>query len=190
MPFEQVPTFIAALRQRDAVAALALEFSILTASRVGQVLGCRWAEIDQATRIWTVPGERMKNGREHRVPLSTRALEILSSVEPVRRGEFVFPTFRADRPLSNAAFDALMTRMGVIGATAHGFRSSFRDWAGEVTDYPREVAEAALAHAVGDEVERAYRRGDALMKRRALMDSWASFVMSATTGQDGHGSGR
>jgi len=176
MPFEQVPTFIAALRQREAVAALALEFSILTASRVSEVLGCRWVEIDRTTRIWTVPPGRMKGGREHRVPLSPRTLEILAEVELLRRGDYVFPTFRADKPLSNAAFDALMARMGVTGATPHGFRSSFRDWAGETTEHPREIAEAALAHAVGDEVERAYRRGDSLLKRRSLMDSWAAYV--------------
>ena len=178
MPFDQVPAFVQALRQRQAVAALALEFGILTAGRVGEIIGARWFEIDRTARVWTVPAERMKAGREHRVPLVPRALAILDEAESLRRGDYVFPSFRADKPLSNAAFDALMTRMGVSGATPHGFRSSFRDWAGEMTNHPREVAEAALAHAVGDAVELAYRRGDALTKRRALMNDWAAFLDS------------
>lgn len=178
MPFDEVPAFVQALRQRQAVAALALEFGILTAGRVGEVIGARWFEIDRTSRVWTVPAERMKAGREHRVPLVPRAMAILDEAESVRRGDYVFPSFRADKPLSNAAFDALMTRMGVSGATPHGFRSSFRDWAGEMTNHPREVAEAALAHAVGDAVELAYRRGDALTKRRALMTDWAAFLES------------
>jgi integrase len=161
LPFSEVPTFIADLRKRTAVAALALEFTILTAARVGESLGCRWDEIDRKSRVWTVPAERMKAGREHRVPLSPRALEILDVAEPLRRGGYVFPTFRSDKMMSDMALSALLKRMGVR-ATTHGFRSSFRDWAGEATTFPREVAEAALAHAVGDETERAYRRGDAL----------------------------
>jgi integrase len=177
LPFQQVPDFVAQLRQRDAIAARALEFVILTAARSGEVLGARWSEIDRQARIWTVPGERMKAGVEHRVPLVDRALEILDEVEKLRRGEFIFPSFRADKPLSNMAFDALMTRMGVR-ATTYGFRSSFRDWAGETTTFPREVAEAALAHAVGDATERAYRRGDALEKRRALMKAWEAHLGS------------
>lgn len=119
----------------------------------------------------------MKAEREHRVPLSPRALEILDAVEPLRRGSLVFPSFRADKPMSDMALSALLKRMNVR-ATTHGFRSSFRDWAGETTNYPREVAEAALAHAVGDATEQAYRRGDALEKRRALMNAWAEFILS------------
>ena len=175
LPYPAVPAFVAELRTRSAIAARGLEFLILTAGRTGEVIGARWPEIDRAARIWTVPGARMKGGRDHRVPLIDRALAILDEVEQVKRGEFVFPSFRADKHLSNAAFDALMDRMAVR-ATPHGFRSSFRDWAGEETAFPREVAEAALAHVVGDETERAYRRGDALVKRRALMQAWAAFV--------------
>lgn len=179
LPFQDVPAFVARLRERDAVTARALEFLILTAGRSGEVLGARWSEIDRAAKLWTIPGTRMKAGKEHRVPLGDRALAILEDVEPLRRGEYIFPSFRADKPLSNMAFDALLTRMKVQ-ATAHGFRSSFRDWAGEETSFPREIAETALAHAVGDATERAYRRGDALEKRRALMDAWAAFVDGPT----------
>ncbi|WP_027172726.1 site-specific integrase [Methylobacterium sp. 10] len=177
LPYADVPGFVSELRTREAVSALALEFLILTAGRVSEITGCRWSEIDRGAKVWTVPAERMKAGRIHRVPLSARARAILDTVEPLRRGEFVFPSFRADRPFSNAAFDALMTRMGV-STTPHGFRSSFRDWTGEETTFPREVAEAALAHSVGDATELAYRRGDALEKRRVLMDAWADFVSS------------
>ncbi len=180
LPFEEVPAFVANLRARSAVTALALEYTILTAARVSNSLGARWDEIDRRAKVWTVPAERMKAGVEHRVPLSPRVLEILDAVEPLRRGEYVFPAFRADRTLSNMALSALLKRMGVK-ATSHGFRSSFRDWAGEATDHPREVAEAALAHAVGDAVELAYRRGDALEKRRLMMNEWSTFVTANCT---------
>ncbi|KQQ13538.1 integrase [Methylobacterium sp. Leaf123] len=181
VPFNEMPAFCADLRKRTGVAALALEFAILTAARSGEVRGATWAEIDIGKNLWVIPGERMKAGREHRVPLVARAVEILDAVAPLRRGDLVFPSFRADRPLSDMAFSALLTRMG-CAATAHAFRSSFRDWAGEATATPREVAEAALAHAVGDAVELAYRRGDALEKRRALMDAWAAFLAAPTGG--------
>lgn len=177
MPFAEVPAFVAALREREGISALALEFTILTASRIGPVLSCPWSEIDRKAKVWTVPASRMKAEREHRVPLSPRALEILDELEPLRRGNLVFPSFRADKPMSDMALSALLKRMGVK-ATTHGFRSSFRDWAGEMTDFPREVAEVALAHVVGDDTERAYRRGDALDKRRKLMDAWDAFVTS------------
>ena len=183
MPYTDVPAFIADLRRREAVAALALEFCILNASRSGEVLGAKWAEIDRKAKVWTVPPERMKGGREHRVPLSARSLQILEQVEAVRTGDFVFPGQKRGRPLSSMALEKLLRRMAV-DVTTHGFRSSFRDWAGEATSFPREIAEAALAHVVGDETERAYRRGDALEKRRKLMDAWAGFVASprATAG--------
>ena len=175
MPYTDVPDFIADLRRREAVAALALEFCILNASRSGEVLGAKWAEIDQKAKVWTVPPERMKGGREHRVPLSARSLQILEQVEAVRTGDFVFPGQKRGRPLSSMALEMLLRRMAV-DVTTHGFRSSFRDWAGEATSFPREIAEAALAHVVGDETERAYRRGDALEKRRKLMEAWAGFI--------------
>jgi integrase len=175
MPFDVVPTFVAALRERDGIAARALEFAILTAARSGEVFGASWEEFDLEARVWTVPAARMKAGREHRVPLSARAVEILRVMEQQRLSELVFPGTKPGRPLSVMALEMVLRRMKV-DVTVHGFRSAFRDWAGERTHFPREVAEAALAHLVGDAVERAYRRGDALEKRRELMDAWARFV--------------
>ncbi|MHB2211447.1 tyrosine-type recombinase/integrase [Methylobacterium sp. CM6257] len=174
LPFPEVPAFVAELRKREAVAALALEFCILNASRSGEVLGALWDEIDWETRIWTIPAERMKAGREHRVPLTERALAILDRAETIRSSEYVFPGQRSGRPLSIMAMEMQLRRMKVP-VTVHGFRSSFRDWAGECTDAPREIAEMALAHVVGDTTERAYRRGDALEKRRALLEEWSQF---------------
>ena len=175
MPFGDVPAFMARLRKRDAISAPALEFVILTAARSGEVLGARWDEIDLDRRIWTVPAVRMKDAREHRVPLSRRALAILTRLAAARIGEFIFPGQEPNRPLSARTMGMLMDRMGASDVTVHGFRSSFRDWCGEVTTFQREVAEAALAHVSGDAVERAYRRGDALEKRRELMEAWATF---------------
>jgi integrase len=182
MPFDEVSIFLVDLRQRDGIAARALEFTILTAARSGEVLGARWDEIDLENFLWIVPAARMKGAREHRVPLSPSTVEILRAVEKTRLGDFVFPGVKRGRPLSVMALEMVLRRMKV-DATVHGFRSAFRDWAGERTTFPREVAEAALAHLVGDAVERAYRRGDALEKRRRLMDAWASFVgpKAATT---------
>jgi integrase len=180
MPFDDVPAFTAELRDMAGVAPAALEFAILTAGRSGEVLGARWSEIDLDVGLWTVPADRMKGGREHRVPLSDRTAAILKSMLPLRSSEFVFPGAKEGRPLSVMALEMVLRRAKIDG-TVHGFRSSFRDWTGERTAFPRELAEAALAHLVGDEVERAYRRGDALEKRRALMEAWASFC----AGQDG-----
>jgi integrase len=173
---------------------LALEFLILTAARVGEVRGAAWREIDAEGRLWTIPAERMKAGIEHRVPLSDRALAILDHVRPLnllglpvtsfrmtsaKKGEhslptlgFVFPGLRPGKPISASTIRLAMGRDDI---TAHGFRSSFRDWAADRTDFPREICEAALAHVTGNEVERSYRRGDALEKRRALMEQWAAF---------------
>jgi integrase len=159
------------------LAAQALEFVILTAARSGEVLGARWSEIDLEAMVWTVPATRIKAGREHRVPLSPRALAVLEAMRVIRVSEFVFPGYRASRPLGDMALHMVLERME-IPYTVHGFRSSFRDWCGEATNFPREVAEAALAHVVGDETERAYRRGDALEKRRKLMEAWAGFCTS------------
>ena len=175
-----MPGFIADLRERGAVAAMALEFAILTAARSGEVRGATWGEIDLAAKVWTVPANRMKAARDHRVPLSARAVEILKAARTLSSGEagaVVFPGLKPESMLSDAAFDRLLKRMGFKPGevTPHGFRSSFRDWAGEVSTFPRELAEAALAHVVGDETERAYRRGDALEKRRKMMDAWARF---------------
>ena len=177
LPFDQVASFAAELRQLDQGSAIALELVILTAARTGEVLGATWAEIDEAAAVWTVPAERMKGGREHRVPLAPRALEILEAMKPLRReGELIFPGARKGRPMSGMAMEMLLRRMKRADITVHGFRSTFRDWAGDRTGFQREVIEAALAHIVGDKAEQAYRRGDALEKRRKLMEAWAAYV--------------
>ena len=174
MAYAEVPAFIVRLREREALAALALEFTILTAARTSEALEARWEEIDMGAQIWTVPPVRMKTGREHRVPLSGRAMEILRKLAAARTGECVFPGHAAGKPLSNTAMEMLMRRMNIENATVHGFRSAFRDWAGNETQFPREIAEQALAHVIGDKSEQAYRRGDALERRRGLMDAWAA----------------
>lgn len=179
MDYQSVPGFMDALRTRAAVAGRGLEFLILTAARTGEVLGCRWSEIDLVEGVWTVPAERMKAGLEHRVPLSSSASGILEKMAPLQSSpsSLVFPGLR-DKALSSMAFEMLLRRMKIENATAHGFRSSFRDWAAEETHFARELAEAALAHVVGDATERAYRRGDALERRRELMEAWASWCGS------------
>ncbi len=182
MPYADVPAFLARLRERQSTAALALEFLILTAARSGEVLGATWSEIDIDKKIWTVPAARMKASREHRVPLCDRVLTILETLAKVRTGAFIFPGQRPDGSLSGMALVMILRRMK-IDATVHGFRSSFRDWAGEETQVAREIAEAALAHVSGDATERAYRRGDALERRRLLMDAWASYCEPAAAGK-------
>ncbi|MGB6177244.1 MAG: integrase arm-type DNA-binding domain-containing protein [Methylocella sp.] len=175
MPSAKVPAFLTNLRERPAIGAWALEFLVLTAARTGEVIGARWSEFDFGAKIWTVPAARMKAGREHRVPLSTSALAILEKLAEAKSSDFVFPGQRLDRPPSGMAMEMVLRRMNVRHATVHGFRSAFRDWAGDCTAFPREIAEAALAHVAGDATERAYRRGDALEKRRELMEAWANF---------------
>ena len=179
LPYSEIGTFMAALRTRDGVAARALEFTILTAARTGEVLGSRWEEIDLQTKVWTVPASRMKAGREHRVPLSRAAIALLKNMRSTGRNDLVFPGERRGKPLSNMSMLMTLRRMGRNDLTAHGFRSTFRDWAAECTDFPREVAEAALAHVVGDKVDAAYRRGDLFEKRR-LMDAWAVHCQTAS----------
>ncbi len=174
MDYRDVPAFVVKLRECDVIAAMALEYCILTATRSGEVYGARWSEIDMAAKVWIVPAERMKAACEHRVPLCDRALAIIERLFEARTGEFVFPSPRGQRPLSHVAMAKVMRRLEIEQATVHGFRSAFRDWAGNETHFPREVAEAALAHVVGDKAEQAYRRGDALEKRRALMSAWAT----------------
>jgi len=173
LAFRDIPGLMAKLRERSGIAERALEFLILTASRSGEVLGARWDEIDLAERVWTIPAERMKGRREHRVPLCDRALAILGEMRLCRRNKFVFPSERREN-LGESPMRELLKRLG-YKATIHGMRSAFRDWAGEHTNFAREICEAALAHAIGNKVERAYRRGDALEKRRALTDAWANF---------------
>ncbi|SMC91992.1 Integrase [Fulvimarina manganoxydans] len=177
MPYDAVPSFMKRLRQSEAVAARALEFTILTAARSGETREAVWAEIDFDNAIWSIPAVRMKAGREHRVPLTKPALQILQNLHDTRIGDLVFPGQKRGRPLSVMAMDMLLRRLKV-DVTVHGFRSSFRDWAGEETSFAREVAEQALAHAVGDATERAYRRGDALQKRRELMEAWTAFLIA------------
>ena len=176
MAYADVPAFVVNLRahQSGSVAAIALEFCILTATRSGEVYGARWSEIDMAAKVWTVPPARMKAAREHRIPLPDRALAILERLAEARIGELVFQSPRGGM-LSHVAMAKVMRRLGVESATVHGFRSAFRDWAGNETHFPREIAEAALAHVVGDKAEQAYRRGDALEKRRVLMEAWATW---------------
>ena len=184
LPYGDLPDFMKRLAEQEGVAARALEFTILTAARTGETIGARPAEFDLATKTWTVPADRMKANREHRVPLCDRALAICEGVRPLRAADddFVFPGLLYRRPLSNMAMTAVLKRMECSAVTVHGFRSTFRDWAGECADFPREVVEAALAHIVGDQTERAYRRGDALEKRRRLMDAWADFCAGKASG--------
>ncbi len=178
LPYHQTGQFIEALRRQDGVAPLALEFAILTAARTGEIIGARWDEINLAEKVWAVPASRMKGGREHRVPLSAEALAVLNKVSQGEPGDFVFAG-RKKRPLSNMALLMVLRRMGQPDLTAHGFRSTFRDWAAERTNFQAEVAEAALGHVVGDKLEAAYRRGDFFEKRRRLMEAWGEFATKA-----------
>ena len=173
--YVDLPAFMVEVRARDAVAAEALEFLILTAARTGEVLGVRWDEIDLKAKTWTVPAARMKARVEHCVPLAPRAVELLEKRIAAAPGDFVFPNVGGDGHLSGMAMSMLMRRMA-RKETVHGFRSSFRDWAGSATTFPRELAELALAHTVGDSTERAYRRDAALEKRRTMMDAWAEYL--------------
>jgi integrase len=171
LAYRDLPAFVVELRQREAVAARSLEFLILTGCRSGEVLGARWSEVDFGARVWTLPPERTKAFREHRIPLSDAAMAVLSQIS--RDGEHIFAGERGR--LSIMVMRQLLLRMGRCGITPHGFRSTFRTWVGEETLFQREIVEAALGHAIGDKTEQAYSRGDALEKRRKLMDAWAEF---------------
>lgn len=179
LPYADMPRFMTELRERDSTSAKAVEFAILTAARSGEVRGLRWQEIDFAEKLWVVPAERMKMKKEHRVPLTDRAIAVLKSMKPTRgepKGEhFVFPGERVNEPLSDMALLEAVRQLRK-GITTHGFRSSFRDWAGDCTNFPRDVAEAALAHSIKDATEAAYRRSDALARRRELMQAWAEYL--------------
>ena len=172
LPYAEMGAFMADLRKMEGVSPKALEFAILTATRTGETVGARWSEIDLAARMWTIPGERMKAGREHRVPLSARAIEILSGLPREDGSDFVFIGDRKGKSLSNMAMLMTLRRMGRDDLTTHGFRSTFRDWAAEQTAYPNELVEMALAHTISDKTEAAYRRGDMVEKRRRLMQDW------------------
>jgi len=174
LEYSDLPTFMVELRKQQGVAAKALEFTILTAARSGEVLNATWSEINFEKKLWTVPPERMKAEEEHQVPLSERALAILRDMEKLRMSEFVFPGYRDGRPLWGNTVLQVLRQMG-HNVTTHGFRSTFRDWVGDRTAFPREVAEGALAHSLSNQTEKAYRRGKALDKRRKLMDAWANY---------------
>jgi integrase len=179
LPYADLPAFMVELSVRDGISARALEVTIQTAARTGEIIGAKWPEISFDKKLWTVPGARTKSGRQHRVPLNKGALDILRKLPREKDSPYVFPGGRAKKPLSNMAMLELLRGMRLNGGlTVHGFRSTFRDWAAEQTNYPREIAEAALAHVVTNKTEAAYLRGDALEKRRRLMDAWAGYCAS------------
>ena len=182
MPYEDVSEFMAKLREQDGVSARALEFLILTAARTSEVIGAKPDEFDFEAGVWVVPTERMKMNREHRIPLSGRAVEIARGLSGA--SDYIFPGARKGKPLSNMAMLMQLKRLGFADLTVHGFRSTIRDWAAEQTNYPREVAEAMLAHRIEDKVEAAYRRGDLFDKRRQLMTDWEKHCTAWTTNND------
>lgn len=179
LPYDLMPEFIADLRTRSAVAARALEFLILTGARSGEVLGATWDEIDLQKEVWTVPADRMKAGREHRVPLSGRAMKIIAERLEAGSVGHVFPGATSASALSSMAMAMLLRRMK-SDITVHGFRSTFRDWASETTGFSHEVCEMALAHTIANKAEAAYRRGDLFDKRRKLMETWAGYCSGGT----------
>jgi integrase len=196
MSYSDVPAFVTKLRAREALAAMALDFTILTAARTEETLGATWPEFELdavpvTTRdgrgressvlgpAWTIPAERMKAGRMHQVPLPDAAVALLRRLKEASRSEYVFPGFKAGRPLSNMAMEKVLQRMGISDATVHGMRSSFRDWSAETTAFPSDVVEMALAHVIANKVEAAYRRGALFEKRRELMTAWAEYVETA-----------
>lgn len=181
LPYDDLPAFYKEIGERDALAARALELLILTASRTSEVLKAKWDEFDFEKAIWTVPAERIKIRKDHRIPLPDAALEILRPLYETRVSEFVFPGQKQGKPLSNLAMEMMLRRMNRKDITVHGFRSTFRDWCGDKTSFPRELAEAALSHKVGSDVEQAYRRSDALERRRRLMEAWANYCLGKRT---------
>jgi integrase len=184
LAYSELPAFMVALSQREGVGARALEFLILTGARTGEVLGAHWGEINLTTKMWTVPAGRMKAGAEHRVALSQRAIELLRDLPTDREdnnGGFVFIGPHQGSGLSSASLTQTLRRMGRNDISVHGFRSTFRDWAGEMTNFPREVCELALAHKVGDKTEKAYQRGDLLRKRFMLAEAWSKYCASPPT---------
>ncbi len=176
MPYEELPSFIPQLRQFDGTGARALEFTILTAGRTGEVINAIWPEIDVNARVWMIPAERMKMSREHRVPLCGAAIAILEALPKHETSNYIFPGRKTRNPMSNMTMTGVLRKLGTGEYTVHGFRSSFRDWAGDETTFPREILEHALAHEVGDDTEQSYRRKDALERRRVLMETWQAFL--------------
>jgi integrase len=173
MTFKEVPSFVKQLKGMEGIAPRALEFLILTACRSNEILGAQWDEIDLKERVWVLPAQRMKAGKEHRVPLSNRALEILQEMEVIRINNFIFPGMK--RAMTPMTFRRVLSRLGLEGITVHGFRSSFRTWAAEQTDFPREICEMALAHTIKGQTEASYWRTDMLGKRRELMEACTKY---------------
>ncbi|UXZ53084.1 tyrosine-type recombinase/integrase [Halomonas sp. 7T] len=182
MPYEQVAEFMEAVQNYNSMSSKALQLLILTATRTSEVLNAEWNEIDLVNATWIIPAKRMKASREHRIPLSRQALVLIANLPKIKGNAFIFPGMKPGRPLSNMSLLQFMRGLGYGpngdkgNYVPHGFRSSFRDWTGEVTSYPRDVAEMALAHAIENKVEAAYRRGDLFEKRRAMMQDWADYV--------------
>jgi integrase len=180
LPYGEIGGFMAEVRQQEGVAACALAFTILTVGpRTGGTIAARWPEIGWEACLWTIPGDRMKGGKEFKVPLSDAAMAILEEMRQIRQNDFIFPGAKTGRPISNMAMLMVLRRMGRGDLTVHGFRSTFKDWASDCTGFPREIIEMAMAHEIGDKVEAAYRRGEALRKRRQLMDAWTRYCATA-----------
>lgn len=183
LPFSDLPVFWQKLTALDTIASAALQFLILTAARSGEIRGATWDEFDLEKRLWTVPAARMKAAKEHVIPLSDRSIEILERMREIRHSDFVFPGTREDSPLSDMTLSKVLHRLAK-GYTVHGFRSTFRDWCGEKTDFSREHAEACLAHTIGSAVERAYRRGNSFESRRRIMAAWEAFILTGRSPAD------
>jgi len=181
MPYSNAPDFMRVLKERNNIPELALAFTILTAARTGETIGAKWEEIDFKNAVWTVPASRMKARRAHLVPISGAAIQILEKLFETRISDFIFPGRNPHKPISNMSMTMALRRLGFEQYSVHGFRSTFRDFAGDNTKFSREVAEAALAHRIGDAVEQAYRRGSAFEKRRKLMETWANYCFSNET---------
>jgi len=181
LPYKDMYDLMHILKGNSSITARALEFLILNTSRTSEVIGARWSEIDLDSKLWIIPPERMKAGHEHRAALSSRAVSILNEMKNIKHSEFIFPSTRAGKGLSNAAMDKLLQTTLSYDCTVHGFRSTFRDWAAECTNYPRDLCEMALAHTIKDKVEAAYRRGDMIEKRRNLAEDWLRFIETPPT---------
>ncbi len=177
LPYDDLPAFMEELKGRETLSARALELLILTATRTSEVLKAQWTEFDLDKAVWTIPASRMKTRTEHRIPMTKEVMELVKPLIENRVSDFLFPGQKQGKPLSNLAMEMLLRRMDMKHCTVHGFRSTFRDWCGDKTSFPREIAEAALAHKIGSEVEQAYRRSDALDKRRRLMEAWGDFCV-------------